>query len=397
MMQAEMNIGMLGHVDHGKTTLTKALTGKWTDTHSEEIKRGISIRLGYADAYIYHCPKCDLYSSEAKCPKCGGKPKLARKLSIVDAPGHETLMTTVIAATSILDGVLFLIAANEPCPQPQTTEHLLVLNSTGIKNVIIVQTKIDLVTKEKAMENYKQIKAFLKGTVAENASIIPVSANAGLNMDALLRKINEVMKPQPHDEKAPLRMYVSRSFDVNRPGTSVKDLKGGVLGGSIVQGVLKVGDEIEIKPGIVRKEGGKPTSVVCKAQSLMEETEVLESAKPGGLVAVATTLDPSLTKSDALVGSVVGRKGEVPDPVDTLNVKYALLERADMQNMPLRENEPVVVNVHTCTDVGILVKLSKGVATIKLKKPTVAYKDMYVALSRKIGQRWRLSAWGKVV
>lgn len=397
MMQAEMNVGMLGHVDHGKTTLTKALTGKWTDTHSEEIKRGISIRLGYADAYMYHCEKCDLYSPDAKCPKCGGKPKLIRKLSIVDAPGHETLMTTVIAATSILDGVLFLIAANEPCPQPQTTEHLLVLNSTGIKNVIIIQTKIDLVTKEKAIENYKQIKAFLKGTVAENAPIIPISANAGLNVDILLKNINEIMRPQPHDENAQLRMYVSRSFDVNRPGSSIKGLKGGVLGGSIVQGVLKVGDEIEIKPGIVRREGGKPMAVQCKAQSMMEETESLESARPGGLVAIATSMDPSLTKSDALVGSVVGRKGEVPDPVDTLNVKYTLLERTDIQNAPLRENEPVVVNIHTFTGVGLLVKLAKGVATIKLKKPTVAYKDMSVALSRKVGQRWRLSAWGKVV
>jgi translation initiation factor 2 subunit 3 len=397
MMQAEMNIGMLGHVDHGKTTLTKSLTGKWTDTHSEEIKRGISIRLGYADAFIYQCAKCDLLSAEAKCPKCGGKSKVLRKLSIVDAPGHETLMTTVISATSILDGVLFLIAANEPCPQPQTTEHLLVLNSTGIKNIIVVQTKIDLVAREKAIENYNQIRQFLKGSAAENAPIIPVSANAGLNIDALLRAINEVMKPAKHDEKAELRMYVSRSFDVNRPGTEIMKLSGGVLGGSIVQGVLKVGDEIEIKPGIARKEGGKPAAVLCTVKSLMEETEKLDSARPGGLVAIGTTLDPSLTKSDAFVGSVVGRKGEVPEPVDTLNVKYSLLERADMQNMPLREAEPVVVNVHTSTGVGIVAKLAKGIATIKLKKPAVAYKDMHVALSRKVGQRWRLSAWGKVV
>ncbi|MFH0885386.1 MAG: translation initiation factor IF-2 subunit gamma [Candidatus Micrarchaeota archaeon] len=396
-MQAEMNVGMLGHVDHGKTTLTKALTGKWTDTHSEEIKRGISIRLGYADAYIYNCTKCDLLSPDAKCAKCGGKTKLLRKLSIVDAPGHETLMTTVISATSILDGVLFLIAANEPCPQPQTAEHLLVLNSTGIKNIIIVQTKIDLVGREKAIENYKQIKAFLKGSAAENAPIIPVSANAGLNIDVLLKTINDVMKQPKHDEKAELRMYVSRSFDVNRPGAEIKDLKGGVLGGSIVQGVLKLGDEIEIKPGISRKEGAKPSSVLCTVQALMEETEKLESARAGGLVAIGTTLDPSLTKSDAFVGSVVGRKGEVPEPVDTLNVKYNLLERADMQNMPLREAEPVVVNIHTSTGVGVVAKLAKGIATIKLKKPTVVHKDMHVALSRKVGQRWRLSAWGKVV
>jgi translation initiation factor 2 subunit 3 len=393
-----MNIGMLGHVDHGKTTLTKALTGKWTDTHSEEIKRGISIRLGYADAYIYQDEKTKkLYPSKELCAADGGKPKLVRKISIVDAPGHETLMTTVISATSILDGVIFLIAANEPCPQPQTAEHLLVLNSTGIKNIIIVQTKIDLVTKEKAMENYHQIKAFLKGSAAQDAPVIPVSANAGLNMDLLLKTINDVMAAPKHEEKADLRMYISRSFDVNRPGTGIGDLRGGVLGGSIVQGVLKLGDEIEIKPGIVRKEGGKHVPMTCKVQSLMEESEALESAKAGGLVAIGTTLDPSLTKSDSLVGSVVGKKGHVPDPVDTISVKYTLLERTDLQNAPLRDSEPVVVNVHTSTGVGLVVKLAKGVATIKLKKAAVVYKDMHVALSRKVGQRWRLSAWGKIV
>jgi len=396
-MQAEMNIGMLGHVDHGKTTLTKSLTGKWTDTHSEEIKRGISIRLGYADCNIYHCAKCDKYLPEAKCGKCGGKAKLARKISIVDAPGHETLMTTVIAATSILDGVLFLIAANEPCPQPQTAEHLLVLNSTGIKNIIVVQTKIDLVTREKAIENYNQIKMFLKGSAAENAPIIPISANSNLNIDALLRTINDNMRPAQHDEKAQLRMYVSRSFDVNRPGAKINEIKGGVLGGSVVQGVVKLGDEIEIKPGIVRKEGAKPTPIVCIVQSLMEESESLESAKAGGLIAIGTTLDPSLSKADSLVGSVIGRKGEVPEAVDTIAVKYALLERGDMQNMPLKENEPVVINAHTSTGVGLIVKLAKGIATIRLKKPNVVYPGMSVALSRKMGQRWRLSAWGKIV
>jgi len=397
-MQADMNIGMLGHVDHGKTTLTKALTGKWTDTHSEEIKRGISIRLGYADAYLYQDEKTKkFYPDKESCVKDGGKPKLVRKISIVDAPGHETLMTTVISATSILDGVIFLIAANEPCPQPQTTEHLLVLNSTGIKNIIIVQTKIDLVSREKAIESYNQIKAFLKGSSAENAPIIPVSANYGLNIDALLATINDVMKPPARDEKAPMRMYVSRSFDINKPGTEIKSLKGGVIGGSLVQGALKLGDEIEISPGVVRKEGTKPTPVVCKVMSLMEEAEKLEIAHPGGLIAVGTTLDPSLTKSDAIVGSIIGRKGEVPEPTDVIKVKYTLLKRTDLENSPLRENEPVVLNVHTSTSVGFVTGLAKGIATIKLKKPTVVYKDLHVALSRKVGQRWRLSAWGNVV
>ncbi|MBU0591782.1 translation initiation factor IF-2 subunit gamma [Candidatus Micrarchaeota archaeon] len=396
-MQADMNIGMLGHVDHGKTTLTSTLTGKWTDTHSEEVKRGISIRLGYADAYIYHCEKCDLYSSKEECGKCGGKVKLVRKISIVDAPGHETLMTTVISATSILDGVMFLIAANEPCPQPQTLEHLLVLNSTGIKNIIVVQTKVDLVTKEKAIENYHQIKKFLKGSAAENAPIIPVSANNNVNIHVLLQEIIDTMKAPKYDEKAQLRMYVSRSFDVNRPGTDLNDLVGGVLGGSIVQGVLSVGDKVELRPGIVRKEGAKYIPVLFTVKSLMEEKDKLEIAKSGGLVAMETLLDPSLAKSDALVGSVVGKPGEVPEPIDVIKVKYELLERADVKSMPLRENEPVVINVHTSTGVGLLVKLSKGVATINLKRSTVIYPDMHVAISRRMGQRWRLSAWGKIV
>lgn len=385
---------MLGHVDHGKTTLTSKLTGKWTDTHSEEIKRGISIRLGYADVSIFRCTKCEKYSVSEECD-CGGKGKLQRKISIIDAPGHETLMTAVISASNILDGALFLIAANEPCPQPQTVEHLIILESMGVKNIVVVQTKVDLVTKEKAVENFNQIKKFLKGTVAEKAPIVPVAANYGLNVDLLLEMMEKDIPTPKRDTGANLRMYVSRSFDVNKPGTDIQRLKGGVLGGSIVQGLLKVGDRIELKPGVVRKEGGAPVPIVCETKALMEENEVLESAHPGGLVALGTTMDPTITKSDALVGSVIGKPDDVPDATDEIKVKYKMLERTDVEIQPLREGEPVVVNIHTATGVGMISGLSKGVATIRLKKPMVAEKGMRVALSKRVGQRWRLAAWGE--
>ncbi|MEM2974187.1 MAG: GTP-binding protein, partial [Candidatus Micrarchaeia archaeon] len=131
-MQAELNIGLLGHVDHGKTSVTKALTGTWTDVHSMEIKRGISIKLGYADAVFKRCKSCkgtEAYTRKDKC-KCGsGDLEILRKVSFVDAPGHETLMATVIAASSIIDGALLIIAANEPCPQPQTKEHKMLLEA----------------------------------------------------------------------------------------------------------------------------------------------------------------------------------------------------------------------------------------------------------------------------
>ena len=387
---------MLGHVDHGKTTLTSTLTGKWTDTHSEEIKRGISIRLGYADVKVYKCKKCNKFGISEKCD-CGGSGELTRKISIIDAPGHETLMTVVVSASNILDGAMFLIAANEACPQPQTLEHLIVLQSMGVDKIVVVQTKVDLVTKEEAKVNYKQIKEFLKGTVAENAPIVPISANYNLNIDVLLSKVEEYIPTPKRDKDAPLRMFISRSFDVNRPGTKIMKLKGGVLGGSITQGILNLNDKIELKPGIIRNEGEMPSPIECKAMALMEEEEVLECAHPGGLVAIGTTIDPALTKSDTLVGSVIGRPGEVPDATNKIKVKYEMLKRTDIDIPLLRENEPIVVNVHTATGVGILTGLAKGVATITLKKPVVVDKNMRVALSKRVGQRWRLAAWGEIV
>lgn len=396
-MQAKVNIGMLGHVDHGKTTLTHAITNKWTDTHSEEIKRGISIRVGYAEATIYHCKKCKKHLFEQKCNSCKKNATLKRKISFIDAPGHETLMTAVIAASSLLDGAIFLIAANEPCPQPQTAEHLTILNILGIKNIVIVQTKVDLVSKEQAVENHKQIREFLKGSVAENAPIVPVAATYKLNIGRLADLIEQYIPTPKREEKAPLRMYVSRSFDVNKPGTAIQKLRGGALGGSVVQGILKKNDKVEVRPGIARKEGAPPKPLICDVKSIHEEREELPEAGAGGLIAIGTKLDPALTKADSLVGSVIGRPGELPEATPILKIKYNLIPRMDIENPPLRVGEPLAVNVCTATSVGVIAQLMKGVATVKLKKPVVAEKSAKIALSRRLGQRWRLAAWGTVV
>jgi len=189
--QPEVNIGMVGHVDHGKTTLTQALSGTWTDTHSEERKRGISIKLGYADTTFYSTDKGDFYA-KGKHPegKKDSDKDLLRVVSFVDAPGHETLMAVMISGASIMDGALLLISATEKCPQPQTREHLAALQIAGIENIVIVQNKIDLVSQERAMESYTEIKDFVKETIAENAPIIPISAHHDVNLDILYRLLN---------------------------------------------------------------------------------------------------------------------------------------------------------------------------------------------------------------
>lgn len=399
-MQAEVNIGMVGHVDHGKTSLTKALTGKWTDTHSEELKRGITIKIGYADTAFYKCEKCgeDAYGILEKCEKCAGKTTLLRHVSFLDAPGHETLMTTTIAASSILDGALLVVAANEKCPQPQSLEHLMVLDILGIKNIVVVQNKIDLVSPEKAVENYKQIREFLKGSVAQNAPIIPISANYKSNIDMLIKAIEEHIKTPKRDASAPARMYVARSFDINKPGTAIAKLGGGILGGSLIQGELTVGDSIEVRPGISKKVKDKEAvePITVKISALAAGSETVKSAKPGGLIGIGTLLDPSLTKADSLTGNLVGKPGTLPPVLSDIELEYSLLKREGFDNPALKMGEPLVVSVGTATTIGVITKLKGNSVFLKLKRAICAEKKSKVALCRRMGQRWRLAGFGKL-
>ncbi|MEM4161435.1 MAG: translation initiation factor IF-2 subunit gamma, partial [Thermoplasmata archaeon] len=286
-VQPELNVGIVGHVDHGKTTLTYALTGERTDRLSEERKRGITIRLGYADAEFYQCPKCEGiegYTNSPTCPKCGSQTNFLRSVSFVDAPGHESLMATVLSGAAIMDGALLIISADEKCPQPQTKEHLLALQIANVKNVVVVQTKIDLVSRERAKESYNEIRNFLKGTFAENAPIIPVSAHHGINIEALIFAIQKSIPTPKFDGSKPPRMYIARSFDVNMPGTQPEKLVGGVVGGTIMQGKLSIGDEVEIAPGNLEIVENQKVynSIVSRVTSLYAGVLPLNEAKPGG-------------------------------------------------------------------------------------------------------------------
>jgi len=252
-----VNIGTAGHVDHGKTTIIQSLTGVWTSVHSQELKRGITIRVGYSDAAFYKCKSCESplgYSTKPKCPNCGKESELSRVVSFVDSPGHESLMANMLSGSALMDGAMLVIAANEKVPKPQTKEHLLALETLGIKQIVVVQNKVDLVSYKDAVANYSDITRFVKGTQAAKSPIIPVSAQSGLNVDALIGALEETIETPPRNESKNTVMHVLRSFDVNKPGAKIKDIKGGVIGGSLTQGIFKVGDEIEIKPGIINEK-----------------------------------------------------------------------------------------------------------------------------------------------
>lgn len=403
-VQPSINIGLVGHVDHGKTTLTERLSGKWTDTHSEEIKRGITIRLGYADTSFYKCDQCGQFMVKPRCSDCDKEASFVRKVSFVDAPGHESLMATMLSGATIMDGALLLVAANEQCPQPQTREHLTALQMAGIKRVIVVQNKIDLVDNERALKNYEQIKAFLKGSAFEDAPIIPLSAQHGANVSYLIEAIEEFIPTPVRDVEADPMLLVARSFDINKPGIEPEKLVGGVLGGAVIKGRLRIGDEIELRPGHVVEEHNQQVAKPIKAKitGLMTGGEQVPEVLPGGSVAVMTSLDPSIVKSDQLSGNVLGLEGQLPPVWYDIHLRTELLERVvgsqvELQVEPIKKGEMLMLNVNAAATVGIVTDISKNACKCKLRLPVCAAVGSKMTISRRVGTRFRLIGFGEIL
>lgn len=387
--QSEVNIGIIGHVDHGKTALTKMLTGKWVDTHSEELKRGISIRLGYADVVFKKLPKLDTFEAYTTLTELDGKKtEDVKRISIVDSPGHESLMATMLSGVAIIDCAILVIAANEKCPMPRTMEHLLAAKYSGIKDLIVVQNKIDLVTEEQAKQNYNDIKKFLEELDFKNVPIIPISANHSINKDVLIYAISNYFKKNPKKESEEFKMYIVRSFDVNKPGADVENLIGGIIGGSIVSGKVKLNDEIEINVG--------EKNIKTKVLALNTELGSIKEAGSGGLIAIATNLDPSITQNDKLKGQVVFKAGKMPLPKNNIFVDMHTIDRllVDDLKKPLVINEPLIITVGTTTAVGQVTSIKNNLVRFSLRVPVIIDKEQQISISRRSVNGWRLYGYG---
>ena len=298
---------------------------------------------------------------------------------------------------------MLLIAATEKCPQPQTREHLAALQIAGIENIVVVQNKIDIVTRERAVESYGEIKEFLDGTIAEDAPIIPVSAHHDVNLDILIQAIEDVIPTpdRPSDETG--LMYVARSFDTNRPGSRPAELRGGIIGGSIVEGSFSIGDPILIAPGRRVEGDGNWEPIRTTIESVKGGGIDLESVHAGGLCGIATPMDPVSTKADELSGQVMAREGELPPVWKDLDLELELLDNmvsggqnAPEKVRPLQPNEMLMVNSATATSVGTVSSIKGSKATLQLRLPICAKSGSRITLSRRVGSRWRLIGHGSI-
>mmetsp|Transcript_6422 Transcript_6422/g.18826 ORF Transcript_6422/g.18826 Transcript_6422/m.18826 type:complete len:474 (-) Transcript_6422:488-1909(-) len=416
--QATINIGTIGHVAHGKSTVVKAISGVQTVRFKNELERNITIKLGYANAKIYRCepPTAgpgnyrSFGSSKPDRFEDNGKVwQLQRHVSFVDCPGHDILMATMLNGAAVMDAALLLVAGNESCPQPQTSEHLAAVEIMRLGNIIILQNKVDLVKQDQAMTQHEQIRKFVAGTVADGAPIIPISAVLKYNIDVVVEYICHHVPVPVRDFTSVPRLIVIRSFDVNKPGEDVEKLKGGVAGGSILQGVLRLDDDIEVRPGIVTKDAaGKVTCLpICsRICSLYAEHNDLKYAVPGGLIGVGTKIDPTLTRADRLVGQVLGIRGHLPDVFQEVEISFYLLRRLlgvktqegskQAKVQKLAKSEILMVNIGSTATGGKVLAVKDELAKILLTNPVCTQEGEKIALSRRVDKHWRLIGWGQI-
>ncbi|MEA3423038.1 MAG: selenocysteine-specific translation elongation factor [Bacillota bacterium] len=337
---ANIIIGTAGHIDHGKTTLIKALTGIETDRLKEEKKRGITIELGFA--YF------DLPSG--------------RRAGIVDVPGHEKFIKNMLAGVSGIDLVLFIVAADEGI-MPQTVEHFDILNVLGVEKGIIVLTKADMVDEEMLELVTDDVTEYIEGTAFENSPIIPVSAITGMNIDLLADAIDkETLSIKEHNDQAPFRLNVDRVFTMKGHGT--------VITGTLLEGTIFVEEEIEIYPENIR----------TKARSIQVHGINIDKALAGQRTAINLS---NIKKEDIKRGDVLAK----PDSLTTTHIIDVTIKLLEHSKRELRHGSRVRFYHGTQEVIARLILLDRekitpgeeAFAQFRLEKPTACkYGDRFV-------------------
>lgn len=395
--QAIINIGMIGNVANGKSTLTKMLTGKITQQHSSEKQNNITIQLGYANAKIYYCESCNIYKStasnieEIECISCNYFMELVNHVSFVDCPGHNSFTATMLNGSSIMDTTILIESVNNPeIPGAQTIEHLNAIKISNVPNMIVCMNKIDLVKKDIAKQKILYLKEKLKNTPAENSDIIPISANFDSNIDIVARYLGCQNIPQKDLDK-PIKMIIIRSFNINKINTKIGDIQGGVVGGSIIQGILNIGDKFIIKPGFVVKnqeydekngenKKWKTYPLTSTVKSINADTNNLTRAISGGLIGVCSLLDSSLTANNKLVGNILSAYNRDENVYETFMIEFTPLNE-----YVINKGDNIMINHNACNTNALVYSIKKNKIVLELlDRPMCAEIGDSITISKNI-------------
>jgi translation initiation factor 2 subunit 3 len=344
--QPLLNIGIIGHVSHGKTTLIQRLTNVDTKKYKKELETNKTLKLGYTNAYVTKCCCTDSINYiNKKCDNVNNT-CISKLVSIVDCPGHHVLMNTMLCGTSIMDTSIIMIASNESCPQPQTVDHIMAITinetkSNHFDNSLVVLNKCDLIQKTEALSRYNEIKEFINGSIVENCNILPTSAQKNINLNHVTEWMFNYVTARSiscNDKVEKLKGLIVRTFDINKPGTSINDISGLVIGCSITEGVLNIGDEIIILPEYIK----------TRVYELYTDKVPLNKARKGGLIGVKTDLNT--TYSEILTGSFFIKANEYNQKYfksenSELEMKYFIRKDNSSFKKLFKEGEYIDVNI----------------------------------------------------
>lgn len=425
--QAVINIGMIGHVANGKTTITEFLTGITTTKHSSEKIQNKTIRLGYANVKIWRCIRCNAYEatgSDKFSTKCDCRMSQSKNLimhfSIVDCPGHDVLVSTMLNGSSVMDYTILVESVeNKDCPAPQTAEHFRATQIAGIPNAMIIMNKIDVQKRSKIVDRIAKLENYIReetgytnntNTIRNDrlqpiSPIVPISATFGTNMDVVCEYLSKLSIPATRDLNGVFEMLIIRSFDVNRPGisnskkkendndvvggTDVRKIKGGVIGGSIARGKLALSDKLIILPGIHRRLSKEEkdslatdadygyTPILCTVKTIQSEKNDIKFAVAGGLMAIQVSIDPSHARNDGLSGSIVLKEIDYLSAIKQKNMEYRVYDKiiVKMESFMnevskikaiFAENTVIKINVNSNTIKAMVLKYSKNSQELRL-------------------------------
>ena len=388
--QPTINIGCIGHVSHGKSTLVKSLSGTSTLRYAKERKKNSTIHLGYANMQIYKSKETGkIYIKNNENAEKTQDDILLKHISFVDCPGHQSYIANMLNGSSVMDFAFLVVdSTDKNVLQVQAVEHLTALLVGGMENIVCIQNKIDLMNRQKCIENRDLINKSIEEEFGMKFDVIPVSSQLGYNVDLLKYFICQIPEKISQKVNENLLIPIIRSFDINKPGTEYANLNGGVIGGSIIKGNCKIGDLIEIRPGLYNRSSNTCYPIVGKIETIFSEKTPMDIAFPGGLIAVGLNIDPFLAKTNQLIGHNMGLYKKMPDIYNSIIIRPKSLKRNKGKFM---KNEKIKIHSLSYCEEAVIKNIDNKEIELELSKPICLEKDQKVAIFRNYDDKYILT------